>query len=192
MKVVLASKSPRRRDILEVYSKERGFSFDIITRPTDENIGEVHPKEGVVILAIRKGEAVANEYPDALVISSDTLVELDGVPLGKPTDKDDAKKMLRALSDRAHNVHTGIAIHYNGRIFSGVASTSVIFKELSDFEIEEYVNSGEPMDKAGAYGIQGGAGKFVLRYDGEFDTVVGFNMTLLRKLLLEAEPDFEW
>ncbi len=192
MKVILASKSPRRRDILEGYSRERGFSFEIITRQATEDIGDVHPRDGVVILAIRKGEAVANEYPNVLVISSDTLVELDGIPLGKPTDGEDAKRMLRALSGRAHNVHTGIAIHYNGRIFSGVASTSVIFKELSDFEIDEYVNSGEPMDKAGAYGIQGEAGKFVLRYDGEFDTVVGFNMTLLRKLLKEAEPDFEW
>ena len=192
MRIILASKSPRRRDILEGYSNERGFSFEIITRPTDENIGDIHPRDGVAILAVRKGEAVAREYPEALVISSDTLVELDGAPLGKPTDSEDAKKMLRALSGRAHNVHTGIAIHYKGSVLSGVASTAVIFKELSEFEIEEYVKSGEPMDKAGAYGIQGGAGKFVLRYDGEFDTVVGFNMTLLRSLLMSAEPDFEW
>ena len=192
MKVILASKSPRRRDFLEKYSMERGFFFEIITKPTDENIGDIHPRDGVIALAIRKGEVVANEHPNTIVISSDTLVELDGIPLGKPKDENDAKMMLRSLSGRAHNVHTGIAVHYNGKAFSGVASTAVIFKELSDSEIDEYINSGEPMDKAGAYGIQGEAGKFVLRYDGEFDTVVGFNMALLRDLLRQAKPDFEW
>lgn len=192
MRIILASKSPRRRDILTAYSQERGFSFEIITKPTEEKIGDIHPKRAVELLAIEKGAAVIEDYPDALVISSDTLVELDGVPLGKPTDKADAERMLNSLSDRGHNVHTGIAIHYNGRVFSGVATTAVIFKKLNSEEISEYIDSGEPMDKAGAYGIQGGAGKFVLRYDGEFDTVVGFNMTLLRKLLKDAEPNFEW
>ena len=192
MRIILASKSPRRRDILNSYAKERGFSFEIITKPTDEVVGDIHPIRAVELLALEKGAAVAEDYPDALVISSDTLVELDGVPLGKPTDKRDAERMLNSLSGRGHNVHTGIAIHYKGRVFSGVASTAVIFKELTQGQISEYIATGEPMDKAGAYGIQGGAGKFVLRYDGEFDTVVGFNMTLLRKLLSEAEPNFEW
>ena len=152
MRYVLASRSPRRRELLgELVEK-----FDILTAETDETLPpNVHPRQGVVILAERKGAAVLPEVGEgALVISSDTLVELSGVPLGKPADRDDARRMLRALSGRTHNVHTGVAVHYLGRVFSGVDSTAVTFRELSDSEIEEYVMSGEPMDKAGAYGIQ--------------------------------------
>ncbi len=192
MRIILASRSPRRRDILCEYAKARHFTFEIICEPTDENVGDMHPRCAVELLAIRKGEAVAGLYPEALVISSDTLVELSGVALGKPSGVEEAYKMLRSLSGVSHNVHTGIAVHYKGRTLSGVATTAVSFKELSDKEIYDYIATGEPMDKAGAYGIQGEGGKFVLGYDGEFDTVVGFNMTLLRRLLCEAMPDFEW
>ena len=94
--------------------------------------------------------------------------------------------MLRRLSGRAHNVHTGIAVHFKGALYSAVASTAVVFREISDTEIDEYVKSGEPMDKAGAYGIQGAAGRFVSEYRGEFDTVVGFNLTTARRLITEA------
>ena len=110
MKVILASKSPRRREILGALSDEWGFLFDIITEEVDEDIGRIHPREGVRMLAERKGAPVALKNPDALVISSDTLVELDGVPLGKPADREDAVRMLRALSGRGHNVHTGVAV----------------------------------------------------------------------------------
>lgn len=186
MRIILASKSPRRKELFSLLAKEGGFEFEIITAPTDEELYGEHPKSGVATLAVRKGAAVYKLYPDALVVSSDTLVELDGVPLGKPVDRDDAIRMLESLSGRAHNVHTGIAVHYNGRVLSGVATTAVIFRELTEEEIIKYVDSGEPMDKAGAYGIQGAAGAFVEKYDGEFDTVVGFNLTLLKKLLREA------
>ena len=192
MRIILASKSPRRRDILSEYAAKRDFSFEIITMPTDEELFDIHPRDGVVELAIRKGAAVAERYSDALIISSDTLVELEGEALGKPRDEDEAKNMLTALSGRAHNVHTGRAVHYNGRVFSGVASTAVYFKELSPRQIDDYIRTGEPMDKAGAYGIQGYAGAFVEKYIGEFDTVVGFNMTLLISLLKEACPGGEW
>ncbi len=186
MRIILASKSPRRKEIFSSLAKDMGFEFEIITVSTDEELCGEHPRIGVATLAVRKGEAVYKMNPDALVVSSDTLVELDGVPLGKPTDKDDAVRMLRALSGRAHNVHTGIAVHYNGKVVSGVATTAVVFRTLTDEEIKKYVESGEPMDKAGAYGIQGAAGAFVEKYDGEFDTVVGFNVTLLKKLIKEA------
>lgn len=186
MKIILASKSPRRKELFSRYTEERGLEFEIITREVDEDMGDVTVERGVEELAVKKGRAVAQEYPNALVVSSDTLVELDGVPLGKPADENEAVKMLRSLSGRAHNVHTGIAIHYKNRVFSGVATTAVVFRELTDTEILEYVSSGEPMDKAGAYGIQGAAGKFVSEYRGEFDTVVGFNITLLDKLMSAA------
>lgn len=189
MEIILASKSPRRREIFSRLAEEYGFEFSIITKPTDEALYGEHPSVGVATLAVRKGAAVAAEHSEALVVSSDTLVELDGIPLGKPEDKADAVRMLRALSGRGHNVHTGIAVHFCGRVYSGVATTRVNFRTLTDGEIEDYVAGGEPMDKAGAYGIQGAAGAFVSSYDGEFDTVVGFNVTLLKKLLSEAVGD---
>lgn len=186
MKVILASKSPRRKEIFGAYARECGFSFDIITRETDEELFGEHPRTGVRTLAERKGAAVAAEYPDALVVSSDTLVELGGIPLGKPVDEADACRMLRELSGKTHNVHTGIAVTFNGGVHSGVATTEVTFRELTDDEIRAYVCTGEPMDKAGAYGIQGKGGSLVAGYNGEFDTVVGFNMTLLRALIKDA------
>lgn len=189
MKVILASKSPRRKEIFGAYAEECGFSFDIITRETDEELFGEHPRTGVKTLAERKGAAVAVEYPDALVVSSDTLVELGGKPLGKPVDEEDACAMLRELSGKTHNVHTGIALSLGGKVYSGVATTEVTFRALTEEQIRAYVATGEPMDKAGAYGIQGKGGSLVAGYNGEFDTVVGFNMTLLRALMREAVGD---
>lgn len=184
MRIILASKSPRRRELLfQMFD-----SFEIITADADETLpGGMHPSRGVEMLAVRKGAPVAKDAPEALVISSDTLVELDGIALGKPRDTEDAARMLRALSGRAHNVHTGVAVHRGGKVYSGTATTAVRFRHLSDSEIDEYIRSGEPMDKAGAYGIQGLAGKFVEGYDGDYDTVVGLSMRLLRSLCEAAD-----
>ena len=184
MRIILASKSPRRRELLSAVTD----NFEIITREVDESLApEIHPKCGVELLAIRKGAAVADEVgADCLVISSDTLVELDGAPLGKPSDEGDAASILRSLSGRAHNVHTGIAVHYRGRVYSGVDSSTVYFKALDEGEILEYVASGEPMDKAGAYGIQGLGGRFVTHYDGNFDTIVGLSVSLTQVLIERA------
>ena len=183
MRVILASKSPRRKELLgKIFEK-----FEIIVSEVDEELGEgCSVLAGVEILSVRKGAAVAAENADALVISSDTLVELDGKALGKPCDKDEAFAMLKSLSGRAHNVHTGVAIHYKGKVFSGVATSAVHFRELSDGEIFEYVESGAPMDKAGAYGIQGEAGKFVSHFDGDFDTIVGLSLRLTKELIEKA------
>ena len=186
MKVILASKSPRRKELLGELGRELGFDFEVVTCDVDEHLEGEYPFCGVEELAIRKGAPVSELYPDIAVISSDTLVELDGVALGKPKDAEDAEKMLTSLSGRGHNVHTGVAIAYKGRLVSGVASTAVYFREISSDEIREYVASGEPMDKAGAYGIQGYAGRFVSGYDGDFDTVVGLSLKLVRKLLSEC------
>ena len=187
MRVVLASKSPRRKELL----RELFSDFEIITMEVDESLPEaIHPREGVELLAIKKGEAVAKSLgDDTLVISSDTLVELGGVALGKPADEDEAIKMLTSLSGKAHNVHTGVAIHYNGKLFSGVATTAVYFREMTIEEIAEYAASGDPMDKAGAYGIQSGGGKFVEKIDGDYDTVVGLSVALTKKLVGEAKND---
>lgn len=187
MRYILASKSPRRRELLSEIIQD----FEIITKEVEESLpSDIHPREGVEFLAIKKGEAVAaEEGEDALVISSDTLVELGGVPLGKPKDENDAVRMLTSLSGKAHNVHTGVAVHYKGRVFSGVATTAVYFREMSREEILDYVKSGDPMDKAGAYGIQSGGGKFVEKYDGDYDTVVGLSVALTKKLIDEATND---
>ena len=183
MRYILASKSPRRKELLS----EIIDNFEIITAEVDEDLPkEIHPREGVEILAVRKGEAVAKDNTEAVVISSDTLVELGGIPLGKPTDKADAIRMLTDLSGKAHNVHTGVAVHFEGRVYSDVASTAVRFRRIEESELEYYVKSGEPMDKAGAYGIQGYAGRFVESYDGDFDTVIGLSLALTRRLIEKA------
>ena len=189
MKVILASKSPRRRELLSSLGEKMGFQFEIITEEVDESVEEgTLPIDAVCILAERKGRAVASRLDscDTLVISSDTLVELDGVALGKPTDKEDAVRMLTALSGRGHFVRTGVSVSYNGRVITDVASTEVVFLPLTDEDIISYVESGEPMDKAGAYGIQGGAGKFVKEYMGDFDTVVGLSLALTERLIVEV------
>ena len=188
MRIILASKSPRRRELL----LEKYPDFEIIVADCDESLPDGTPtRRGVELLAVRKGDAVVPVCGDeALIISSDTLVELDGEALGKPKDDPDAYRMLKNLSGRINYVHTGVAVHYHGKTLSGVATTAVKFRELSDGEIWEYVNSGEPRDKAGAYGIQSGAGHFVESLDGDFDTVVGLSMRLLDKLIHEITESF--
>lgn len=180
-RIILASGSPRRRELLaKLYDK-----FEIITSDVDESLDDgVTPISGVEILAVRKGRAVADTLPaECVVISSDTLVEIDGTPLGKPTSFDDAFGMLRRLSGNYHSVHTGIAVHYGSRVISGVASARVKFKPLSDEQIRAYIEGGEPMDKAGAYAIQGEGGRFIEGYDGDFDTIMGLSVSLTKELV---------
>ena len=186
MKIILASKSPRRKELLSELFPE----FDIMTSDVDETLPEgVHPRDGVATLAVRKGEPIADSFPDALVISSDTLVELDGIALGKPSSEENAREMLRSLSGNTHRVHTGVAVHYLGKCRYSTATTSVTFRALTEREISDYVATGEPMDKAGAYGIQGLGGALVDSYDGDFDTVVGLSMALLKRLCEEITND---
>ena len=184
IQVILASRSPRRKELLSKIIPE----FEIITEETDETLPfGTHPRLGVEILAVRKGEAVLPRVSsDALVISSDTLVELDGIPLGKPTDEADAVRILMGLSGKKHNVHTGVAVHYKGRAVSGVDTSSVLFKKFDESEALDYVKTGEPMDKAGAYAIQGIGSRLVLGYEGEFDTIVGLGLKLTERLIREA------
>lgn len=184
-RIILASASPRRKELLSSVVE----GFEILTADTDETVDpSVHPRDAVRMLAERKGYAVLCTDPslnDAIIISSDTLVEMDGKPLGKPADTHDARRMLSELSGRGHNVHTGIAVRYKDTLVSGVATTEVAFRAISGQEIDDYIDSGEPMDKAGSYGIQGLGGKFVKEIRGDFDTVVGFSLKLLRSLLCE-------
>ena len=189
MNYILASKSPRRRE----YLTQMGIPFTVLTADTDETLpAGITPREGVELLARRKAEAVAPLVsPSETVIAADTLVELDGKPLGKPADADEAREMLRALSGSAHTVHTGVAVLRGERMLSAVETTTVYFRTLKEREIDDYVASGEPLDKAGAYGIQGHASVFVERIEGNLDNVVGLPCELLKAMLAEIEDGNE-
>lgn len=181
MNYILASKSPRRRE----YLTQMGIPFTVKTAETDETLPHgITPREGVELLARRKAEAVAPLVSASdTVIAADTLVELDGKPLGKPRDADEAREMLRALSHSSHTVHTGVAVLRDGVMLSAAETTTVYFRAISSTEIDDYVASGEPLDKAGAYGIQGRASVFVERIEGNLDNVVGLPCGLLGDML---------
>ncbi len=183
-KIILASASPRRKELLGRICD----SFEIITSEVPEDLPDgTLPRDGVELLALRKGAFVAQKHSDAIVISSDTLVEVDGIPLGKPESREDAHRMLSMLSGRYHNVHTGVAVHLGDKIASGVDTARVKFKPLTDDEIYAYIDGGEPMDKAGAYAIQGEGGRFIERYDGGFDTIMGLSVELTKRLMDEVK-----
>jgi septum formation protein len=178
--VVLASRSPRRRELLE----RIGVRPECVPSGVDESIrsGE-DARSHVQRLAIDKGARLAAARSDAVVIAADTVVAVDSRILNQPADTHDAAEMLRALSGRTHEVHTGCAVRWRGRTASGVESVRVTFRPLSDDEIARYVESGEPLDKAGAYGIQGAGAWLVRRVEGDYTAVVGLSLPLLHDLL---------
>ncbi len=179
--LILASKSPRRADILS----RMGFRFTIQVRPMDENIHIAEPEPHVLMLAMMKAEAVRADFPEMLIVGADTIVFHNGRILGKPADPENAAAMLRDLSGATHQVYTGFAIlHPDGRIVKDCVITDVTFRTLDDWEIRRYIDSGEPLDKAGAYGIQEKAGVFIDRIDGCYYNVVGFPITRFYERLL--------
>lgn len=183
--IVLASASPRRAELL----RESGVPFVVDAADVDESltVGEA-PEAYVRRLAIEKARAVARRHPGALVLGADTTVVVDGDVLGKPVDAADAAHMVARLAGRRHLVHTGVAVVRDGEAVADVATTAVWFAPLTGDEIAAYVATGEPMDKAGAYGIQGAASRFVTRIDGALDTVIGLPVALVERLLREF-PD---
>lgn len=179
-KVILASGSPRRRELLG----EMGIEFEIDVPDVDETVAGA-PDEMVRVLAERKARAVAEKRSEGLIVAADTLVALDGRALGKPVDDEEAKDMLSSLSGRTHDVFTGVCVMdaASGRCMVEADRTGVCFREVSNEEIESYVATGEPRDKAGAYAIQGGAGAFVSGYEGSRTNVIGLPVELLDKML---------
>lgn len=170
-KIILASGSPRRRELLCAM----GYEFAILAPDVDENV-EGCARDIVGVLAERKGRAAAQLCHDGeIVIAADTLVSLDERPLGKPKSDDEAAAMLRALSGRSHAVYTGLCVIDTaaGTTSVDLECTRVTFRPLTDEEIAAYVATGEPRDKAGAYAIQGGAAAFVSGYDGSYNNVIG-------------------
>ncbi len=185
IKVILASKSPRRKEILE----SLGVKFDIIVADADESSDIKDPEELVMTLARRKGRAVreklGDEASDKLIIASDTLVYADGEFLGKPRDRADAERMIRKLSGDEHYVVSGIYIYYNGREVCSSAMTKVIFGNITPDEMNAYLDTSEPYDKAGAYAIQGRASAFITGIEGDYFNVVGLPVNTLYRTLKE-------
>ncbi|HWI52285.1 MAG TPA: Maf family protein [Symbiobacteriaceae bacterium] len=170
MDIVLASASPRRQELL----RQVGVSFRVIPSQVDEQVDEpMQPAALVEYLALAKARDVAAREAGALVLGSDTIVVVDGRVLGKPKDRADAIAMLQQLSGRSHQVMTGVALVTAERELVGHEVTTVRFRTLAPGEIERYVDSGEPMDKAGAYGIQGRAAAMISAIEGDYFTVVG-------------------
>lgn len=180
--IILASASPRRRELLTA----AGFPFDVVVADVDESViaGE-RPDEYVRRVARMKAQAVSRDRPDALVLGADTTVVIDGDVLAKPADDEEAARMLQRLSGREHVVLTGVAAISPMGESEAVAETRVWMRALTDAEIREYVRSGEPRDKAGAYAIQGLASRFISRIEGEYTNVVGLPIAVVDSLLRE-------
>lgn len=181
---MLASASPRRAALLA----GAGYAFDVVPANVDESLrpDEAAP-DFVVRLARDKAAAVAGRYPERFVIGADTTVVVDGAVLGKPRDADDAVRMLQLLSGREHRVLTGVAVRLGSRCASAMEQSVVHFAELDSRQIAAYVDTGEPADKAGAYGLQGRGGRFVTRVDGSRSNVVGLPLARLQRLLAQLD-----
>ena len=180
MKLVLASNSPRRKELLN----EFGFAFEIISSNYQENALNLSPEEVVKEFAFGKAKDVFDRVNDGntVVLGADTVVSLDGAILGKPRDKAHAKQMLKALSNKAHQVWTGYCIISPSGVVVDAVKTDVVFNDLLDTLICEYVESGKPLDKAGAYGIQDGF-DLVKEYRGSYNNVVGLPVEIFEKIL---------
>lgn len=183
MRLLLASNSPRRRELLSA----AGFQFAVDPIVVDETreSGEA-PEAYVERVARLKAQAAAAHDSECAVIGADTVVVVDGEVLGKPRDAEDAARMLRLLAGRPHEVLTGVAVACRGSLVTRVERTTVWFRPLSDREIDWYVASGEPLDKAGAYAIQALASRFIPRIEGSYSNVVGLPMATVVQLLKET------
>ena len=180
--IILASGSPRRRQLLE----QMGLTFRVAATDVDESIPhDMCPVEAAKMLARRKAMA-AVQADDKVIIAADTIVAVDNRILGKPADAADARAMLWMLSGQKHEVLTGLCVAHAGRIYTAVEQTEVHFEELDETDIEDYVRTGEPMDKAGGYGIQGRAGVFIHAIEGCYYNVMGLPLARLRSLLIQA------
>ncbi|MBR6511531.1 MAG: septum formation inhibitor Maf [Phascolarctobacterium sp.] len=181
MQVILASASPRRLALLQ----QIGIDATVCPADFDEVSGSAVQAEDVVLAnAVGKCQAVVKIKGDSLpVIAADTVVVAEGVILGKPQDAEDAVAMLKQLSGKTHKVLTGIAVSYAGEMLAEVCETKVVFRDLTDEEIKNYVATGEPLDKAGAYGIQGKGAVLVEKIDGCYNNVVGLPLTRMQLIL---------
>ena len=185
--VVLASASPRRRELLTLIGiphEVRPANIDESSRSGETPVAQVE--------RLAREKALAIHAPGAVTIGSDTIVVVDGEVLGKPRDREHARSMLTRLSGRSHLVLTAVAVRWRGELRSAVEQVSVTFRALKDPEIEQYIDTGEPMDKAGAYGIQGYGATIVDRVDGDYFSVMGLPLNRLVRLLRELGVRYEF
>ncbi len=189
LNVVLASSSPRRHELLKLI----GVEHEVIPAGIDESLipGE-KPDAHAERLARTKAEAVRADRAESLVIGADTIVVVDQHILGKPRDVADAARMLRMLSNRSHIVMTAVAVTLGGRTLSLVEKVTVSFRELTEDEIARYIATGEPMDKAGAYGIQGYGATIVRRIEGDYFAVMGLSLVRLVDLLTQLGVRYDF
>lgn len=182
MRLILASASPRRAELLSA----AGLDFEVAPADVDESVqGNESPDRYVLRVAEAKARAIGEKFPGRPILSADTAVIIDGLILGKPESDGDARRMLRRLSGRTHDVLTGVCMVGPSGATTALARTTVEFAPLTDDEIAWYVATGEPADKAGAYAIQGRASRFVRRIDGSYSNVVGLPVALVYGMLKE-------
>ena len=185
MNVILASQSPRRKELMGLFH----MPFMVRVSQADESMDpKLSPAEAVAIVSRRKAEAIDRDGDD-LVIAADTIVVLADQILGKPRDEADAHRMLRLLSGRDHQVMTGMTLLRGDTVITHTEITDIHFRELSEREIDAYIATKEPMDKAGAYGIQGGAALFADRLVGDYYNVMGLPVCRLGQLLRQIAPE---
>lgn len=181
MAIILASKSPRRSELLA----RMGVEFTVKTSKIDEKMDPfANPADEVARVSLAKAQAVRGTcHPDDIIIGADTIVVCDGLTMGKPRSESEAFSMLRRLSGRDHQVLTGLTVLGGDRTENLTVATTLRFRALADAEIRNYIATGEPMDKAGAYGIQGLAAMFVVGLDGDYYNVMGLPVCTLAILL---------
>lgn len=180
MKLVLASSSPRRKELLQMM----GYDFTIDVKDVDENIKCYKNAEDYVSkVSILKNNAVNEYHKNDIVISCDTVVVLKGKILGKPKDKEDFKRMINLLKNRHHYVLSGLSIYYKNILKTYVVKTKVYIDDLNELEINEYINMNEGYDKAGGYAVQGYFGKYIKKIEGDYYNVMGLPINLLNKVL---------
>ena len=169
--IILASASPRRKEILELAD----LKFDVMPSDAQEITTKTAPNEVVMELASLKAKDIYKKSEkQSMIVGADTVVAYQGQILGKPTDKADAKRLLTMLSGQTHEVYTGVCVIEDGKTKTFYEETKVTFYEISDEQIDHYIKTGEPMDKAGSYGIQGKAAVFIKGIEGDYYNVVGF------------------
>lgn len=185
MSVILASQSPRRKELMGLFH----IPFTVRVSDADETMDpKLSAAEAVAVVSRRKAEAV-ERTPDDVVIAADTIVVCNGEILGKPRDEKDASRMLHLLSGRDHQVMTGLTVLRGGSCRTVTEITDIHFRELTSREIDAYIATKEPMDKAGSYGIQGGAALFAERMVGDYYNVMGLPVCRLGQLLREIAPE---
>lgn len=169
--IILASASPRRKEILQLAD----LDFDIMPSNAEEITTKTAPQEVVMELASIKAKDIYEQSDkQSMIVGADTVVAYQGQILGKPSDKEDAKRMLSMLSGQTHEVYTGVCVIEDGEVKTFYEETKVMFYDISEDEIDHYIQTGEPMDKAGSYGIQGKAAVFIKGIEGDYYNVVGF------------------